>query len=129
MAKQQYFGIKYPFTSVDFENFFVDVNDKPKDKVRSEVMHVIFTPKGQRIRMPDFGTDLIKYIFEINDSESWQGIKNEISESVRKYVPNVVLNDIQVMKDEEKIGEIYVRIDYSVKEGLRTTNDSIVTKL
>ncbi len=129
MAKQQYFGIKYPFTSVDFENFFVDVNDRPKDKVRSEVMHVIFTPKGQRIRMPDFGTDLIKYIFEINDSESWQGIKNEISESVRKYVPNVVLNDIQVMKDEEKIGEIYVRIDYSVKEGLRTTNDSIVTKL
>ena len=72
---------------------------------------------------------MIKYIFEINDSESWQGIKNEISESVRKYVPNVVLNDIQVMKDEEKIGEIYVRIDYSVKEGLRTTNDSIVTKL
>lgn len=129
MAKQQYFGIKYPFTSVDFENFFVDVNDRPKDKVRSEVMHVIFTPKGQRIRMPDFGTDLIKYIFEINDSESWQGIKNEISESVRKYVPNVVLNDIQVMKDEEKIGEIYVRIDYSVKEGLRTTNDSIITKL
>ena len=129
MAKQQYFGIKYQFTSVDFENFFVDVNDRPKDKVRSEVMHVIFTPKGQRIRMPDFGTDLIKYIFEINDSESWQGIKNEISESVRKYVPNVVLNDIQVMKDEEKIGEIYVRIDYSVKEGLRTTNDSIVTKL
>lgn len=129
MAKQQYFGIKYPFTSVDFQNFFIDVNSTPKDKVRSEVMHVIFTPKGQRIRMPDFGTDLIKYIFEVNDTESWQGVKNEISESVRKYVPNVTLNNIQVMKDEERIGEIYVRIDYSVREGLKITNDSIITKL
>ena len=86
MAKQQYFGIKYPFTSVDFQNFFIDVNSTPKDKVRSEVMHVIFTPKGQRIRMPDFGTDLIKYIFEVNDTESWQEVKNEISESVKRLI-------------------------------------------
>jgi phage baseplate assembly protein W len=65
MARQQLFGIKYPFTHDDYQNFFVDANINEKDKVRSQIMHVIFTPKGQRIRMPEFGTDLIKYIFRV----------------------------------------------------------------
>jgi phage baseplate assembly protein W len=129
MLKQQNFGIAYPFTSTDFQKFFVDVNNLPKDKVRSEIMHVIFTPKGQRIRMPEFGTDLIKYVFEINDTDSWPLIKQEIMNSVTKYVNNVVLNNIQIMKNEDDASEVYVRIDYSVKEGKKTTNDSIITRL
>jgi phage baseplate assembly protein W len=78
MAKQQLFGIKYTFTQDDYQNFFVDANTTEKDKVRSQIMHVIFTPKGQRIRMPEFGTDLIKYIFSPSDSESWESVKNKI---------------------------------------------------
>ena len=61
MAKRQFFNMKYPFTTNDYQNFFVDVNMTEKDKIRSQIMHVVFTPKGQRLRNPEFGTDLIKY--------------------------------------------------------------------
>lgn len=129
MAKIQYFGIKYPFTNNDFQKFFLDVNDNEKDKVRSKIMHVIFTPKGQRIREPEFGTDLIRYIFEPNDSISWSSLKNEITDSVQRYVNNVILNDIQVAKSEDDASSVYVRIDYSVKQGNNVSKDSIVTEL
>jgi phage baseplate assembly protein W len=129
MAKKQYFGLKYPFTAQDFENYFVDLNSTMKDKVRSQLMHVIFTPKGQRIRDPEFGTDLIRYIFEQNDTSSWTSVKNEVSEAVQRYVNNITVKDINIVQSEDDRSEIFVRIDYSVKEGNKITNDSIIAKI
>jgi len=129
MAKKQYFGIKYPFTSDDFQKFYVDVNSDTKDKVRSQLMHVVFTPKGQRIRMPEFGTDLIKFIFDPDEGITWESIKSEVSESVNRWINNVKVNDIQVVKNENDDSEIYVRLDYSVIEGNKVTNDSIGVKI
>ena len=129
MRQSQFYGIKYPFVAQDVENYFVDVNKTMKDKVRSILMHVIFTPKGQKIRDPEFGTDLIRYIFEPNDDSSWNMIKNEVSEVVNKYVNGVTINNISVLKNEEDFGEIFVRLDYTVSDGINISTDSIVTKI
>ena len=129
MSKIQHFGIKFPFLEDDFHNFFLDTNTSPKEKVRSQIMHIVFTPKGQRLRCPDFGTDLIKYIFEQNDGFNWEEIKEEIRNSVNRWAPNIVLNNISVAKNEDDPSEIYVRLDYGVKEGSYITNDSIAVKL
>jgi phage baseplate assembly protein W len=129
MAKKQYFGIKYPFRADDFQHFFVDANSTTMEKARSEIMHIVFTPKGQRIRNPEFGTDLIKFIFDPNESVTWEAVKNEVSESVGRWAKNITLNNIQVVKNEEDESEIYVRLDYSVSEGNKTTNDSIVVQV
>lgn len=129
MAKQQFYGVKYPFVAEDVENYFIDVNKTLKDKVRSLIMHIIFTPKGQKLRDPEFGTDLIRYIFEPNDNISWESIKTEISESVNKYVNGVVINNISVVQNDSEAAEIYVRLDYSVTDGINVVEDSIATKL
>jgi phage baseplate assembly protein W len=129
MAKRQFFNIKYPFTTNDYQNFFVDVNMTEKDKIRSQIMHVVFTPKGQRIRNPEFGTDLVKYIFEPSDSTTWEAVKNEVTESVKRWATNISINNIQIVKNENDESEIFVRLDYSVKEGNKITNDSIVVQI
>jgi phage baseplate assembly protein W len=129
MANLQYFGIKYPFTNKSFQNYFLDVNEDEKNKVRSQIMHVIFTPKGQRIREPEFGTDLIRYIFEPNDEITWEEVKNEITDAVQTYVDNVNLDNIQIAKPDDNESAIYVRIDYSVKQGNKITKDSIITEI
>ncbi len=125
MAKKQYFGLKFPLTSIDAEKYMFDVNTTLKDKIRSILMHVIFTPKNQRIRRPDFGTDLIKYIFDNNDTETWSLIKSSIQDIVSKYVPYVMINDINILKDEETNEEIHVRVDYSVRQGNSVVTDSL----
>ena len=129
MAKKQYFGIKYPFRTDDFQRFFVDANSTAMEKARSEIMHIVFTPKGQRIRNPEFGTDLIKYIFDPNEEITWEAVKNEVSESVRRWSNDITLNSIQVVKNEEDESEIYVRLDYSVSDGNKITKDSIVVQV
>ena len=129
MAKKQFYGIKYPFTTDGEENYFIDLNENNKDKIKSMLMHIIFTPKGQKLRDPEFGTDLIKYIFEPSDDISWDGIKSEVSNIVSKYLKNVKINDLSVLKSEEDFSEVYVRLDYTVSDGFNVVQDSIAIKL
>ena len=129
MAKKQYFGIKYPFRNEGVQHFYLDANESISEKVKSQLIHIVFTPKGQRIRNPEFGTDLIKFIFSPSDDMTWEAVKTEVTESVTRWANNITLKNIEVVKNEEDEHEIYVRLDYSVTEGNKTTNDSVVIEL
>ena len=129
MAKHQKYGIKYPFTSNNEENIFLDVNETEAECVKSKVLHVIFTPKGQKIRDPEFGTDLIKFIFSPNDEYSASEIKNEISDSIKRYVPEVEFRNFNVFKDENDENSIIVTIEYGVKVGNKTEITTVGVKI
>ena len=128
MIKKQYFDFKYPFTNDCMEKYEFDLNNNQRERVASDLLHLIFTPKGQRLRLPDYGTNLIQYIFEPNDESIWPEVKKEIQDTVRKWIYGVDLNDIQVMASEDGT-EIYVRVDYSVTEGNLTYNNSIAVEI
>lgn len=123
--KQQY-GIKFPFTSDTNNGYIIDLNQTIKSKIRSILIHIIFTPKGQKLRDPNFGTDLIKYIFEPNDVNSWNSIKESISDAVGQSLPQVVITDLDVLKEEDDPHQAYVKIAYSVSNSSTEITDSII---
>ena len=127
--RKQYYGIKFPFTANNLNEFFLDLNIELKDKVASEIAHVLLTPKRTRIRKPDFGTDLIKYIFEANDELTFDDIKKEAQESVSKYVPNVVLDSIEVVSPPEDPNSVYLDLIYTVTNRNRAENNRLGIKL
>lgn len=130
MATQvQYYGIKFPFTNNNEDGLFIDLNEKMVDKIGSEIAHVILTPKRTRIMKPDFGTDLIKYLFNPNDDSSWDDVEDEIKSSVSKYVPNASIESVIVTRQDDDEHSVYVDIKYSVKRGLETDNNRMVIKL
>lgn len=129
MKQKQFFGIKYPFENESENNYFFDLNETYEDKMRSELLHIIFTPKGQRYRMPDFGTDIIKYIFEPNDSETWGEIKREIRTQVSKYLPKVNFRDIIISIDEENENRVYAEIKYSISKGSYEIENNIQVRV
>lgn len=129
MAKKQFYDIKYPFISQDEERYFVDLNQDMKSKIKSMLIHLIFTPKGQKIRDMEFGTNLVRFIYEVNDNETWENVKNEIKIAVRKYIDNVEINDISILPIENDINDIFVRLDYSIINGKRIETDSLITKI
>lgn len=124
---KQFYGIKYPLSEESETLTFFDMNDNKVDGVRSMLLHLILTPKGQRLRQPNFGTDLIKFIFEPNDSNSWANIKEEIRRQVSLYLPEVVFEDINIQHNLNEENSIYIEIDYSVKHnGVNTKNKALV---
>jgi phage baseplate assembly protein W len=129
MNRKQFFGIKYPFQVESDNKYYVDLNESYEEKMKSEMLHIIFTPKGQRYRKPEFGTDLIKYLFEPNDSDTWASIKTEIRTQVSKYLPNISFKDINIYTDEENGNMLYADITYGVLKGSYEIENNIQVRL
>ena len=129
IIKKQYYGIKFPFTISKQDGFFVDLNSDLKDKVASEIAHVILTQKGTRLKMPDFGTDLIKYIFEPSDTLEWNTVESEIRRAVGQYVSNATIQSVEVKRDESEDHSIYLDITDAIKKGNKEENNRAVIKL
>lgn len=115
MYEVKHYGIKFPFTAASEERTFVDLNRTKGENVASELMHLIFTPKGQRLRKPDFGSSLIQFIFNPNDSQTWGDIVTEIKDMVQMHIPDCDLSDIEVAEGDDGM-TLFAKIRYSVME-------------
>lgn len=71
------------------------------DCIIEDLMNHLFTIKGERYHMPDFGTRIPTMIFEINDAESQEDIREDI-EAVMKYDPRVKLLKLELRADTER---------------------------
>ncbi len=129
MSTHQKYGIKYPFSSNNDDNILLDVNGTYMDGIKSQVLHVLFTPKGQKIRDPEFGTNLIKFIFEQGDETTLNDVKNELTMQIKKYVPNVEFRDVKVFKDDTENNGIVVMVEYGVKVGNKVEVTTVGVKL
>lgn len=117
MAVIQKYGIKYPFSSDNEDNVFMDVNGTVLDGLKSQVLHVIFTPNGQKLRDPDFGTNLISYLFSQNDDRTMSDVKTEVSTQLKKVIPNIDLEDISAVADPSTDHGLIVTVSYTVRTG------------
>ena len=129
MAKQ-YINIQYPFQN-SLKGFFLNLTETDQDAVKSDLMHLILTPKGSRFYLPDFGTNLLKFIFEPNDGLTESNIKLEITEVVKKYLPNLTINNIAIdmldVTDMEYTATI--RIQYTITDDVFTSTDFVTINI
>ncbi len=124
----KYINIAFPFKESKV-GFFLGLNNDDKNAIKSDLMHLILTRKGERLYMPNFGTDLLKYIFEPNDSVTKGNIKRDISETVKKYLPNLQINDVIVEDSEKNEYTVLVRIDYTVNEDVFQDTDFVIIEI
>ncbi len=146
------YGIDYPFRDSKKGDFF-KLTESPEREVRANLLHLILTRKGSRYYLPDFGTRIYEFIFEQNDFISHSQIEEEIREAVRKYIPNLDINSIEVvsaendedieygaMEDEDtrlfrsssasaKPYTARVKIDYTVNNGAFASSDFIIINI
>ena len=129
MAKTQHYGIKFPIQIVSEEGKCLDLNLTKAQMVKSQLMHVLFTPIGQRIRQPNFGSNLIQFLFDPNDNENFSDVMMELKQIVKKWVPDCSLENIIIGETDNGLGLI-AQIRYSVREDDGTTGlYEIVTPL
>ena len=92
-----------------------DLNLTRHDLVKSLLMHCLFTPKGQRLRSPNFGSRLIQYIWDPSDGDSWGDIVSEAKDMINTWVPYCKLQDIEVEETDNGLG-VRLITKYTVKE-------------
>jgi len=123
MAEKKYINIDFPFSDSP-NGYYFKLNDNDKDAIKSDLLHLLLTNKGERLYLPDFGSDLRKYIFEPNDSITHDQIKDNLNETIKRYIPNLLINEISFRNDD--IQElIIVEVRYTVTEGTFSSTDTL----
>ena len=146
------YGIDYPFKDSP-KGDYLNMTEIPEKEVRANLIHLLLTRKGSRYYLPDFGTRLYEYIFDQNDMVSYTHIEEEIREGVKKYIPNLDINSINItsaeddpnqqrsfnQNEDERLFRVsdmsnqpytaVVKIDYTVNNGSFSTSDFIILNI
>lgn len=129
---ERFINIAFPFRDDSLKNYFLQMNKNSYDAIKSDLLHLLLTTPGERLYLPDFGTNLRKYLFEPNDNKVRDDIKTEIQTAVSKYIPNLTITTLTVEKpNENEYGSksehsAVVRIDYVVTDGALDKVDFII---
>ncbi len=123
MAKTRYINIDFPFKDSK-KGFYVELNQTDRDAIRADLLHLLLTNKGERLYLPDFGSDLKKYIFEPNDNITHEQIKDSLNDSIKTYIPNLIVNSI-LFRNNEIEEVIIVELTYTVTEGTFQFTDTV----
>ena len=123
MARTRYINIDFPFKDSD-KVFYLNLHETDSDAIRADLLHLLLTNKGERLFLPDFGTDLTNYYFEPNDKITHDEIKDNLNDTIKKYIPNLIVNSI-LFKNNEIEELIIVELTYTVTEGVFQTTDTV----
>jgi phage baseplate assembly protein W len=123
MAKTRYINIDFPFKDSK-KGFYLKLNQTDRDAIRADLLHLLLTNKGERLYLPDFGSDLKKFIFEPNDGITHEEIRENLNDTIKKYIPNLIINSI-IFKNNDVEESIVVELTFTVTEDSFTSTDTV----
>lgn len=86
------------------------------DRINQSLFILFETPKGSRLMMPEFGSDLRKYRFDPLDRVLMERIRYTITEDIKRWEPRISLTSIGFLSDADAIDNniLYINISYSI---------------
>jgi len=91
-----------------------------KDMAEQNLKMVILTSPGERVMIPEFGVGIRNYLFEPNNDQTINTIRDRIREQVGKYLPYLKLMSLELFSPRISLQEgtdntaLIVKIKYSI---------------
>jgi phage baseplate assembly protein W len=115
-------GISLPFNASGiFPKTF-----STKDQIKSNLINLLLTYKGERIENPEFGADLPRLLFEPISDNTFYKIENQILTNVGIYIPEITILNIEINPDTDN-NTILIKIEY--KLNISGQQDNIIIEL
>lgn len=128
MARESFINIRFPFLDSE-KGFFLDMTQQDKKAIKSDLMHLLLTNKGERLYQPEFGTDLKKYLFEPNIVTVQSNIREEIQKAIDLYIPNLKIDRLEVNPVDGQDHSVIVKLEYTVTNNTFSESDFITIEL
>jgi phage baseplate assembly protein W len=92
LKKNTAVGVSLPFNGPAVFNSVYST----KEQIKSNIINLLLTNKGERIMNPNFGTNLRDIIFEGNVDNIALLIQEKITSALNIYIPQVRIDNIDV---------------------------------
>jgi len=100
------YNIKFPLRDDVSTNTYFELSRVTKDAFSSDLLLLLLTQRGERYYEPDYGTNLLKYIFEPNDSLIAVDVEQEIKRTVSLYIPALTIDKVTFNWNTDDNGEV-----------------------
>lgn len=88
------YNIKFPLKDDVSTNSFFKMTNVTKDAVSSDLLLLLLTQKGERYYDSEYGTNLLKFIFEPDDNITQDDIELDIKNIVSLYIPTITIDSV-----------------------------------
>ena len=113
LQKNIVIGVSLPFNAPGVFNKTYST----KDQIKSNLINLLLTDKGERIMNPEFGADIRKSLFDNITDSSTELLKLKIIDAISIFVPEVILGEISVIPDID-----YNTLDVTINYRLAISN-------
>ena len=83
-------------------------------QVSHNIQNLLLTQKGERLGNPEFGSNLMKLVFEPNNSDTESLVEEEIRASISSQLPFVNIVDVKTSSDRYNVNRLNVRIRFTL---------------
>ncbi|MBD78259.1 MAG: hypothetical protein CL840_05000 [Crocinitomicaceae bacterium] len=110
-------GWGFPPTFYNDDNGGIDMVEAEED-IKQSLEILMGTSLGERIMLPQYGSDLQRYLFESISNSKIHFLSELIRTAIINYEPRIILNEVVIDHSQYQDGIISIRLDYSIQ----TTN-------
>ena len=110
---RRFLGLNQPIVNSQFGYFNPTITTK--DRVQSNLKHLLLTNKGERIMQPNFGCDIYRTLFENIDNIElpFETLKDRISDQIKLWMPYILLRYVGITVSDEDSNTVTVSVDYT----------------
>lgn len=128
------YNITFPIVDNIETNSFFKLSSTSKSAYSSDLLLLLLTEKGQRYYEPDYGTNLIKYLFEPNDNITFGDIEQEIKRSVSLYIPSLNIDNIEIENknsedDEISESQLNIKVNFTYSEDSFSESSTLIISI
>jgi phage baseplate assembly protein W len=108
MTNARWFGFNPPFFGGQEK---VLSRQEDEQLIKNDLLQLLLTVPGERVMRPTFGAELRNSVFDMNDSETIDLIRQSMSSAVTENEPRVTLEVLELTRvpDENKLN-IYMSV-------------------
>jgi phage baseplate assembly protein W len=108
-------GISLPFNGpVAFNSTY-----STYDQIKSNLINLLLTNKGERVFNPEFGSDLRSALFEGLNEDIDSEIRSLITTNAAIFVPDVTITNLDIIQDKDN-NSLSVNVQYRINISNKT---------
>lgn len=113
--KDRTFNIMNPIAQSKRDGVF-RLSNTSIDKYKSNLYTLLFTGIGERVMIPDFGTNLKYLLFDQITDETYENIRREILAKASIWIPEITIDSISFADTDvdAENNRITIRIDFGL---------------
>ncbi len=94
-------------------------------QIKSNLINLILTRKGERVFQPTFGSDLHSLVFAQMDQEYEQKVKQAVVSAVRTWMPFLLIQEQTVTRDDDRNSTL-IEVTFGLRSNVDITETIIV---